>query len=254
MTTGIRAKRGPQSPACETQGHSCGGSPRSGADPLLRESALFRLLGPERAESLRPTIRIAGFDTGEFLYHEGSQGHCLFAVRRGEIRTVRSHPSGRLIVLERCVAGDLFGLAALAGVTLHGESAQALCPGEAWRLPRRVVKTLLEEDPAVARALLAIVAQRLQHAQDRLCSFAADDVSARLARTLLATPPHERIETTRRSLGESAGTSVETAIRVLRRFERAGWIEGGIGWLRVLDRSALDRVIRGILRAENSPD
>jgi hypothetical protein len=38
---------------------------------------------------------------------------------------------------------------------------------------------------------------------------------------------------------------VETAIRVLRRFDRSGWIEGGVGSVRILDRKALERVSRG---------
>jgi CRP-like cAMP-binding protein len=63
-----------------------------------------------------------------------------------------------------------------------------------------------------------------------------------MARALLDSVDGERIETTRRLLGEAAGTTVETAIRVLRRFERAGWIEGGVGWVRILDRAALERV------------
>jgi CRP/FNR family transcriptional regulator len=174
-------------------------------------------------------------------------------VKSGEVRTLKDHPSGRSIELERCVPGDLLGLAALTGAPRHGESAQGVKAGEVWRLPSRVVRNLLEEDPAIARTLLCIVAERLQHAHDRLCSFAGDAVPARLARALLAAQDGERIETTRRVLGDSAGTSVETAIRVLRRFERAGWIEGGVGWLRVLDRAALEGVASGKSLPELDP-
>jgi len=47
---------------------------------------------------------------------------------------------------------------------------------------------------------------------------------------------------TRRALAEAAGTTVETAIRVLRRFEREGLLEGQVGLLRVVDADALRRV------------
>jgi len=47
---------------------------------------------------------------------------------------------------------------------------------------------------------------------------------------------------TRRALAEAAGTTVETAIRVLRRFEREGLLHGEIGLLRILDVAALRRI------------
>lgn len=213
----------------------------------FEETALFRLLGPKRGERIRPSLRSAHFSAGQHLYLEGQAVQYLYALRAGEVRTLKDHASGRPIELERCGPGDLFGLAALSGTATHGESAQGLSAGEAWRLPRRVLQSLLAEDPSIACALLVLLAERLQHAHDRLCSFAGDAVPARIARALLEKDPGALIRTTRRVLGESAGTTVETAIRVLRRFERSGWIEGGVGWLRVVDRAALERIsgVRG---------
>lgn len=211
----------------------------------LEDTALFRLLGPARMPRLRPHVRRTRFREGEYLYYEGTPAEYLYALASGELRTQKSHAGGRVIELERLHQGDLFGLAALSPTGSHGESAQGVVPGEAWRVSRRVVQSFLREDPAIARGLLAIVAERLQHAHDRLCSFASDSVTARMARVLLEAPDGERLETKRRILGEAAGTTVETAIRVLRSFERAGWIEGGVGWVRLLDRAALERVARG---------
>ena len=54
-----------------------------------------------------------------------------------------------------------------------------------------------------------------------------------------------RIDITRRALGERVGTTVETAIRVLRSFERAGFIEAGVGWIRPVDRKALENIAEG---------
>jgi CRP-like cAMP-binding protein len=47
---------------------------------------------------------------------------------------------------------------------------------------------------------------------------------------------------TRRDLAEAAGTTVETAIRVLRSFERDEIVRGEVGRVIVLDAAALRRV------------
>lgn len=229
-------------------GHVTGDSP---VTPPLEQTALFSLLGAERLEKIRPHARERRFEEGEFLYFEGEEAEFLWAVGTGEVRTLRGSAAGRVTTLEMLRRGDLFGVAALVPDGVYTEACQGVAAGVAWRVPRRVIVSMLRDDPEMSRALLAIVADRLQRAHIRLCSFAHDSVSARMARAVLegsprdAAPGNGRIETTRRLLGDAAGTTVETAIRVLRRFEKAGWIEGGIGWIRVVDREALTRVAAG---------
>ncbi|MBM4336197.1 MAG: Crp/Fnr family transcriptional regulator [Deltaproteobacteria bacterium] len=210
----------------------------------LEKTALYKIFRPW-IEQLRPFLKPRKFEEGRYLYHESEPAERFWTVRSGEVRTLKASASGRVITLETLHAGDPFGMAALRADAVYTESAQAITACEAWCVPRRVVVSLMAKDPEVSRALLAIVAGRLQRAHDRLCSFAHDSVAARMARTLLDSADDERIETTRRVLGESAGTTVETAIRVLRRFEKARWIEGGVGWVRILDRPALENIARG---------
>jgi CRP-like cAMP-binding protein len=210
----------------------------------LEQTSLYRLFRP-RIEQIRPFLQLRKFEEGRYLYHEGEPAERFWTLRSGEVRTLKASASGRVITLETLHAGDPFGMAAMSADAVYTESAQAITSGEVWRVPRRVVIALMREDPEVSRALLAIVATRLQRAHDRLCSFAHDSVTARMARALIESAEDERIETTRRVLGEAAGTTVETAIRVLRRFEKSGWIEGGVGWVRILDRPALERIAVG---------
>jgi CRP/FNR family transcriptional regulator len=76
-------------------------------------------------------------------------------------------------------------------------------------------------------------------------AFARDPAPARLARALLEVARAGDADVTRRALAEASGTSVETAIRVLRRFERAGLVRGEVGHIHVLDPPALERIAQG---------
>lgn len=211
----------------------------------LEDTPLFRLLGPERLERLRPHVRRCPFEEREFLYHECQPAGVLWSVRSGEVRTLKGAPNGRVTTLESLHPGDLFGLAAMGGGAEYTETAQGVAAGEVWRIPRSAVASMLDADPELSRGLLEIVAGRLLSAHERLFSFAHARVPERLAQVVLEAAVDGRVDKTRQLLSESAGTTVETAIRVLRRFERAGWIEGGIGRIQVIDHEALERVAQG---------
>jgi len=210
----------------------------------LEESELFHVLGDKRLAQVRSRFQLCRFRVGEYLYFESQNAAHLWVVRAGEVRTLRTSAAGRITALEHLRPGELFGMAAGVGSPSYTESAQGIVAGEAWRVPREFLSKLIEQEPELGRGLLAVVASRLQAAHDRLCSFAHDNVPARLSRAVLEEAEGERIEMTRRALSESVGTTVETAIRVLRGFEREGWIEGGLRWIRIVDRNALEAVAR----------
>jgi len=209
------------------------------------EIPLFQSVDAKKLESLSRELRVRPFESGEYLYFESQPAESLWIVRSGEVRTLKATLNGRVTTLEMLRPGGLFGLASVLPSAAHSETAQGVVSGETWSVPRRVLARLMQEHPEIGRDLLGIVSLRLQRAHDRLCSFAHDGVPARLARSVLDEAEDGRVETTRRALGEAAGTTVETAIRVLRNFEKRGWVEGGVGWVRILDEEALERIASG---------
>ncbi len=201
---------------------------------------LVEALGSAGIDRLRPSMRLRSVRAGEFLYFEGQPADLLWMMQCGEARTLRSSRSGRITTLELLRPGQLFGMAAIIEDSPYSDSAQVVVSGEAWSVRQKAIAAVVRERPEFGRSLLALVARRLQNAHDRLCSFANDSVTARLAQTVLDEAQDDRVELTRRILGECAGTTVETTIRILRGFERKGWIEGGVGWIRILDREAIE--------------
>ncbi len=208
------------------------------------QTELAEALGSEGIDRLRSRLRLRSVRAGEFLYLEEQPANLLWMVRSGEIRTLRTSPSGRITTLEVLRSGELFGMAAIVEGSLYSDSAQVIVSGEVWSVRQKVIAAVARERPEFGRSLLVLVARRLQSAHDRLCSFVNDSVTVRLAQTLLEEEQGDRVELTRRILGEYVGTTVETTIRILRGFERRGWIEGGIGWIRILDRAALETAAR----------
>ena len=109
-------------------------------------------------------------------------------------------------------------------------------------LSRERFLKLLDEEPRIGTEILQILSRRLCNAHDRLRAFAHDPAPARLASELLRAADGGEARTTRRALAEAAGTTVETAIRVMRRFQQEGLLEGQVGLIRILDEARLREI------------
>jgi len=212
----------------------------------LQQAELFRALSPARRARLRPRLREKAFERQHVLYFEGSAADRLWVVRAGQVRLYKSSSNGLLTTLDVLGPGEAFGVVSALESDVYPAGAEAVTSGSAWWLAREAFLKLLAEEPQLNAEILRILSRRLREAHDRLRSFAHDPAPARLALALLrAAGPEGEARVTRRALAEAAGTTVETAIRVLRRFEREGLVEGHVGCLRVLDGAGL----RGIAGA-----
>jgi CRP/FNR family transcriptional regulator len=213
-----------------------------GPEIQLEEAEFFRALPKDRLERIRPLLVMKRFERQTVLFFAGSPADYLWVVQTGEVRLYKSSTDGRLATLETLHPGQAFGAISALGQDEYPASTEAMADGSAWCLPRDLVVKLLREEPQLAVEVLQIVSGRLHQAHERLRSFAHDRAPARLAAALLGAARDGEARVTRRALAETAGTTVETAIRVLRRFEQEGLIQGAVGRMAVLDAEELRRM------------
>lgn len=204
------------------------------------------MLPAAHLERLRPRLHEKTFERQQVLYFEGSPADRLWLVRSGQVRLYKSSSNGLLTTLDVLGPGEAFGIVSALESDVYPASAEAVTSGSAWWLAREAFLKLLEEEPRLNAEILRILSRRLREAHDRLRSFAQDPAPARLAAALLrAAEPGGEARVTRRAVAEAAGTTVETAIRVLRRFERDGVVAGRVGCIRVVDEARLRELARG---------
>jgi CRP-like cAMP-binding protein len=215
------------------------GVPETGHE--LERAELFRALAPERLVRLRPLLCESRIERHRVLYFEGALATRLWVVRTGEMRLYKSSSSGQIATLDVLGPGEIFGALSALPDEVYPTSAEAVSDCVLWWIPRETFVRLLSEDPRASLEVLAIVSRRLREAHERLRSFAYDAAPVRLARALMRAAAQGEAHVTRRALAEAAGTTVETAIRVLRRFERAGLVRGQVGHVTILDEAGLRR-------------
>jgi CRP/FNR family transcriptional regulator len=208
----------------------------------IAQAEIFRVLPPQRRARLEPLDHQTRLEPKRVLSFEGAAAERLWIVRDGRVRLYKSSASAQITTLDVLGPGEVFGALTTLDRDTYPSSAEALEEGHVWWLPRPAFLRVLESEPAVALEILQIVSRRLRKAEERLRAFAQDPAPARLAAALLRAASGEEASVTRRALAESAGTTVETAIRVLRRFERAGLVRGEVGKIDILQRAALEDI------------
>ncbi len=212
------------------------------SEVALEQAEFFRALGPDCLARVRPAVRERRLPPRATLFVEGQPAEALWAIGRGAVRLYKSSADGRVTTLETLGPGEIFGALSALEVDRYPASAESLGQVVAWTLARSTFLRLLAEDPRLGVEILGVVSRRLHAAHERIRAFAHDGAPSRLARELLRAASDGEARLTRRTLAEAAGTTVETAIRVLRRFHRQGIIRGAVGRVSVIDPGALRRI------------
>ena len=208
----------------------------------LSEAEFFRALTPKQLEQVLPRVQERSFERAKVLYFAGAPAESLWCVKTGEVRLYKTSRNGRITSLEILGPGEVFGAVSALDQEEYPVSAEGVTAGTVWCLPSAQFLRLLDEAPSLNRELLAIITSRLRGAHERVRSFAHDPAPARLAQALLRANHGGEANVTRKDLAEAAGTTVETAIRVLRSFERDGVILGSVGKIAVINLAALEHI------------
>jgi CRP/FNR family transcriptional regulator len=215
---------------------------QTGDEIQLEEAEFFRALSPEQLDRTRALVVEKRIIRGRVLFFEGKPAEYLWAIRRGEVRLYKSSSDGRITTLDTVGPGGIFGAVSALEEGNYPASAEGVTDGVAWCLPRNTFLRMIVENPWLTVEILRVISHRLYDAHERVRSFAHDSAPSRLAQALLRAARNGEAQVTRRALAEAAGTTVETAIRVLRSFERNGVIHGNVGRVVVLDEVALRKI------------
>jgi CRP/FNR family transcriptional regulator, cyclic AMP receptor protein len=216
-------------------------SPRAGVTPMP--------IGRVRA-NVATTPRPLGMRTmtvrrGDLLYAAGEPADSLYVLRAGRVHIFLVTEEGKKVVIETVMAPSLLGEAVLSVSRIHETYAEAAEDADVLVVERPSVEALLQTQPELAVRLLEAVAGRLLTVAQRLEDRLVRAVPARLARALLQlvpAPAYEAFPIKQSEIAEVAGTSRETATRVLNQFESDGLIALGRTRVRVLRPDALSRI------------
>lgn len=207
-----------------------------------RLRALYPVLSslpPElRDEVLAHHARVLSLPQGQLLFEEHSPCQGFPMLLTGEVRVARGHPAGRSLELYRVAPGELcvVSTACLFGQSLLLAHGHTVAPTQLAVLSPAGFE-LWVAHPGFRRFVFGIFADRLADLMALAEAVAFQRLDQRLAGALLghASP----LLTTHQRLADDLGTVREIITRLLKRFERAGWVALGRERIDILDAAAL---------------
>ena len=220
------------------------------ADAVLAALPMFRQLPPPLRERVARMATLQQVEKGDAVWHAGDPADLLTVIVSGRVKVVRHAEQGD-VILEMFGPGDTPGAVAVYNQIPYPATCMAMEPCQLLRLPRRDWFDLLERDPAFARAVLLAMTRLNMALTRKLAAMHGTRVQTRIASLFLSlgermgrtTPEGLEIPLalSRQEIAEMVGTTVETAIRVMSRWNRDRVLLTGQERFVIPDRELLKR-------------
>lgn len=216
----------------------------------LRQIPLFATLSQQELEHVARMAIERYYERGDIISLEGESGGALCYVYHGLVKVFKTSPEGREQVLRLIAAGHTFNdVPALDGGP-NPASAAAMEPSTIYMIRRAELHQLIMSEPAVAAAVIQVLAQALRHLVELVEDLSLRRVTARVAKLLLAQgtasgDAEREHHLTQQEMAAIVGTAREVVGRALKELEVAGAIEMRQGHVTIVNNEYL-RLVSGI--------
>ena len=231
-----------------TEPHACSVDLRL---EILSRVPFFSMLPGRQIGEINLLFHERGYSPGETIAFEGDDASSLFVVADGIVKLLRHSWIGKTVMLDMLTPGEFFGsLSALEDET-YPDTARAHTSACVLAIDAGDFRQVLDQYPVVAMSVLDIMAGRLKAAHEMIQQLSLYSVERRIAYILLKLGDKlgKRQEVglliqsplSRDDLAEMAGTTTETASRVMSQFQKEGLIQSGRQWVAIVDQAGLEK-------------
>ena len=226
------------------------------ADSVLSQSPLLYKLPPEAQKVIRDASAEWRYRRGELIFQKGDPGEALYIVLSGKVRIFRESLEGRTKVLAYIHPSEVFGEMSLVEERPRSASALAETDTEVLMLFRDTYMNLLKRFPLLGHNLARIIAARLRETNEEVLFLTFEEARSKVAFALLKLLRHRHgeprdggwfIPIVHQEIANLAGTSRETATRVVHELRQKKIIETPPGGVLLKDVQALEQVLYGLL-------
>ncbi|MDI4234777.1 helix-turn-helix domain-containing protein [Bradyrhizobium sp. 31Argb] len=200
-------------------------------DPAASLPNMLGAFGMASASNPMVTLNEFTYKKGTEIYGEKEPADYVYQVKSGAVRSYKLLSDGRRQIGAFHLVGDIFGL---ENGSEHRFTAEAIVDTAVRLVKRRSLELVAESDAMVARNLLSMTTNNLQHAEDHMLLLGRKTSLERVVAFLLEMDKRltaagvMALPMCRRDIADYLGLTLETVSRALSRLHELG-ILGFIG-------------------------
>lgn len=208
---------------------------------ILKKLPMFSSLDQKRLAFLSGVVRIREYDKGAVIFREGDQGEKLGILLDGAVRIIKNTLDGRELLIRIISKNEIFGEVAVFDDQPYPATAVASSKSLIAEISRSDLLNVLREHIEIAWHIIADLSRKMRDITNTMKEIAFERVGHRIAALLLKLADENgEVNLTKQEIANMCGTTVETAIRVTRRFEKEGLTRSARGKIAVINRKGLE--------------
>jgi len=182
-----------------------------------------------------PCSMVAEYRKGQMIYNQDQPSTNIYLVIEGKVKVSRISDDGLQVLVDIYQADEFFGESAFLGLPRRCEQATVLENTKVMTWAGTQIDEIILKRPKLAIAFMQLLAERTVGFTKRIESFSVDNISRRLARTLVRfcdrmgtrqeDGSHKMIAFTHELLAQDVGTSREIVTHYMNQFRREGYLQ-----------------------------
>lgn len=201
----------------------------------IKKCEMFSPLKDKEIDEISVYFEQVNYQNNDYIFMEGDPCTWFYIVVEGRVKVLKHSHSGKDVILEIMSPGDMFGCVAVMDNKPYPASAQAMELSTVIRIGRQNFLKIMDEFPILKLGIAKFFSDRLRDAHDLLKNIATERVERRIASLLIKLSEKIGVEDngykkidfplTRQEIAEMVGTTVETCIRTISKFQKKGAVK-----------------------------
>lgn len=220
---------------------------------VIEACTLLNSLKVELREELVERSFLAYAEKGELIWLAGAPADFSAIVATGFVKMTKSSAQGADVAMELLGPGQAFGL--MASIEGRDFPLNASAVTNTWylKIPTREIKAIYDSSVEFKDQIVRAIGPRLRKAHEMMVRLSSGRVEERLAAVLFILADsygksdergvHLQVPLTRQDLSEMAGTTVETTIRIMSRWQKEHIVTTDNQSITIHDQDALSLAV-----------